>query len=81
MADDAEAAGPVVAPPGHRGRGPALGRVALVGVDGGRDEQRQLADVVPHATDEVHEGVGLLALVIDEDALAVLVDQALVEVT
>ena len=37
VADDAEAAGAVVAAPRDRGRRPALGRVALVGVDRRRD--------------------------------------------
>src|SRR5436190_24399707 len=80
MPDDPEAAGAVVAAPGDRGRGPALRGIALVGVDRWGDEERQLLDVVPHATEEVHEGVGLLAVTVDEDGLAVRVDQALMEV-
>ena len=80
MPDDPEAAGAVVAAPGDRGRRPALSRVALVGVDRRRDEQGELADVVSHPADEVHERVLLLAVVVDEDTLAVVVHQALVDV-
>ena len=63
VADDAEPAGAIVATPRDRRRRPALGGIALVGVDRGRDEQRQLADVVAHAAQVVAEDVGLLLAV------------------
>ena len=77
--DDAEPAGAVVASPGDRGRRPALGGIALVGVDRGRDHQRQLTDPVAHPAQVMAKRVGLLAIAVDEDALAVGVDQARVD--
>src|SRR3954451_12798418 len=78
--DDPEPAGSVVAAPRDGGRGPALGGVAFVGVDRRSDEQRQLPDVLPHPPEVVAEGVRLLVAV-HEDALAVAVDEARVDVT
>src|SRR5262249_9134130 len=72
VADDAEAAGAVVTSPGDGGGSPALCRVALVGVDRGRDEQRELLDVVAHTAEEVPEDVGLLTVLVDEHGVAVL---------
>src|SRR6185437_16846175 len=80
MADDAKSAGAVVAAPGDRRRGPALGRVPLVGVDRRGDEQRELPDVRALAAEVVAEAVGLLGAA-DEGALPVLrVDKARVDV-
>src|SRR5215211_6627391 len=79
VADDAEPAGAVVAPPGDGGRRPALGRVALVGVDGRRDEQRQLADPRPLPAEVVAEGVGLL-VTLHERARPIVAHEARVDV-
>src|SRR5437763_5718868 len=57
--DDAEAARPVVVPPGERRRRPASGRVALVRVDGGREKKRELARARDPASEELLEHVAL----------------------
>jgi hypothetical protein len=80
VADDPEAARAVVATPGDRGRRPALGRVALVGVHGRRHEQRELADAAAQAAEEVAEDVGLLVAVDERAAARVGVDEAHVDV-
>src|SRR5690348_2766320 len=63
VADDTKARRAVVAGPGDRGRGPALGRIALVGVDRRREEQRELPDPSSHAAEIVSKHLGLLVAV------------------
>src|ERR687891_648882 len=59
VADDAEAAGPVVVPPGERRRRPASGREALVRVDRRRGENRQLLEARDLPREVLLEDVGL----------------------
>src|SRR5207247_9707278 len=60
--DDAERGRAVVERAGHLGRGPALGLVALVGIDGRGEEKRQLAAVAQQPAEKLAEvgraGVG-----------------------
>ena len=75
---DPEPSRPVVPRPGHGRRGPTLRRIALVGVDGGGDEERQLADVGPQASEVMAERVGLVVAV--DEGVAVLAEEARVNV-
>src|SRR6185295_13523906 len=59
VADDAEAAGAVVVPPGQGRRRPAPGRVALVGVHVRRKEEGELAEAGDLPGEELLEDRGL----------------------
>src|SRR5207248_8904640 len=80
VADDAKAARAVVASPGDRRRRPALGRIALVRVDRGGDEQGELAEMRAHPAEVVAKDVRLLVALDEHAAPIARRDEARVDV-